>query len=790
MVSCQVDAEDKAGIEELCEAVRRDELGEAKRWLQTGVDPNAALESGELPLDLVESPEMVAQLVAAGADPLRHGTKKAHSLRRHVPPHLSRQRSDHGSPRQRSIAEAFVAAGTPVGLSQAVHYGWIDRVRQILAEGLPQEELSGGPLFEAVDFGDDRLLALLLEAGVPTAERRPPRLDDYVANSTRLPDGIVEYAAQLGSTAQVLMLIEAGAPVLPEFEGWEGFPRGSQLPIDRSLTRDGDLLDLAIARGDLGFCRTLIASGLDPHQRKVRDNRSFKSSPALLSRLSRAAWLGHKDIVALLIDASPDGGRRLDLSEPLLAAACAGHEELYDNLRGRGPSRSAHGAAALGRKSEVLALMEDPDVDVFAKEPRCRAAPLAWAVLLGRTEVVEVLLGQGADPDGKLWDRLGYITWAAFDGTELPRFEAWGPNHDASLLRIAVRKQSWEIAERLVAAGAQVDPIALRALVVEPSAKVTELLRVAGDAGQVSMDGPDWAFDALQSLASRALPESEALARAEWLLELGASTSLVNAEGESVLQRGGIYPHQPGVLRALRDAGAPVPDIVGILQGWLDPPTQRSLLDAMDEHDIKGLLHRASSFPGTETTARILDGRLKLSGTMVVDQLHRRAYAGRVDLLDLLLARAPASYDEFADPKLLQNGARHPEFIRALLERGHAPSLPGTTSYSALHIAAGDKDPESVRLLLDAGASPDARDYGGRCPLSEVLRGGAFALRPEAESNALQCIRLLLERGADPLAIRTGGSMSFERLLYSARSPSFRNEIREVLRPYVREDWL
>lgn len=89
--------------------------------------------------------------------------------------------------------------------------------------------------------------------------------------------------------------------------------------------------------------------------------------------------------------------------------------------------------------------------------------------------------------------------------------------------------------------------------------------------------------------------------------------------------------------------------------------------------------------------------------------LHRRrARGGRVDRLRAMLAKRPA-------------------LVRETDERGATP----------LHLAAGEGDVESMRLLLDHGADVGAGDREGVTPLH-------FA----AAFGGVEAVRLLLERGA------------------------------------------
>ena len=109
------------------------------------------------------------------------------------------------------------------------------------------------------------------------------------------------------------------------------------------------------------------------------------------------------------------------------------------------------------------------------------------------------------------------------------------------------------------------------------------------------------------------------------------------------------------------------------------------------------------------------------------------------------------------------------EMVRCFLENGADPNIPEINGQTALHAAARNsqihcnppmndsamfylaiwEDPEVVetcRILLDAGASIDARDNFGNTPLMEA-----------AASLNLQAVKLVLARGADPMLVDNEG---------------------------------
>jgi ankyrin repeat protein len=138
-------------------------------------------------------------------------------------------------------------------------------------------------------------------------------------------------------------------------------------------------------------------------------------------------------------------------------------------------------------------------------------------------------------------------------------------------------------------------------------------------------------------------------------------------------------------------------------------------------------------------------------------------------------AAPPAKPKKLTDKQLekaLVERAAEPERLGALIADARERRLPRATFDAPLIKAAQADCPRALKLLLDAGASPKARDYYG-CVLSRAITYGAGAevirtllaaganpngpsvngktpLFEAIEKNAVELTRILLEAGADP----------------------------------------
>jgi ankyrin repeat protein len=116
------------------------------------------------------------------------------------------------------------------------------------------------------------------------------------------------------------------------------------------------------------------------------------------------------------------------------------------------------------------------------------------------------------------------------------------------------------------------------------------------------------------------------------------------------------------------------------------------------------------------------------------------------------------------------------EAAEILLDRGADPNIKDRAGGTPLHWAVAGGFPDLVELLLERGADPNARDNAGNTPLHIASMGHTnevaetfFELAPrlglEYPYDRLDTVRILLEYGADPTAKNNYGQTPIDLAL-------------------------
>ncbi len=146
--------------------------------------------------------------------------------------------------------------------------------------------------------------------------------------------------------------------------------------------------------------------------------------------------------------------------------------------------------------------------------------------------------------------------------------------------------------------------------------------------------------------------------------------------------------------------------------------------------------------------------------------LYEAATFGDLDRITELLAYDPASVEAYTGDGFtaLHLAAFFGQAEAARLLLAHAAEVDargrGWMTGTALNSAASGRHTEVVRLLLDAGGDPDARQAHGWTPLHAAARNGDLAT-----------LALLLAAGADPAAVNDDGT-SVAELAAASEEPA------------------
>jgi ankyrin repeat protein len=409
-----------------------------------------------------------------------------------------------------------------------------------------------------------------------------------------------------------------------------------------------------------------VAASVDGHLREARAIFDANPDVALRSLLA-ATVLGDARAVGERLAVDPQAAVAIDDDRgwPPILYACYSHWHQID------PGRAA-GLA------EVVRLLIDAGASPATNDggrPRYRSA-LKGAVEVDNPAVTEVLLDAGANPD---------------DGESIG--EAAGHGHHRCL-------------ELLLAHGARVTSTwALGAAIwADDPLAMTMLLDALAQGGAAVADH-----------ATKALPDAAAdasFAVVEALLAAGADPAAVDPGGVSALRKA-VRAGRFDTVEQLRHLGAidDSTDVERFLGACLAADRQRAeqvlaehpdLPDRLSDEDRAVIVDAAGSRP-VETIALMLDLGFSADARNDLGErpLHNAAYAGNAPVVRLLLHRG-------ADVDARDDRFDSTPLAFATVGSGEQAGTPGDWI-------------ETVRLLVDAGASPDRAWVPAKPPSEEVM---------------------------------------------------------------------
>jgi ankyrin repeat protein len=728
------------GKDALLTAVEAGSASVARALLAAGVDPNAKNDYRESALIVAARKghaEVVDLLLGAKAkiDARSEGYTALHwaALEGHA-----------------AVASRLVAAGLGPdikgALARAVAAGDLDGVREALAAGetvdVADKAAKWTPLLWAAALGYAEIARALLGAGAnPTARGN-------------FPFTPLQAAARNGHSEIVAALIDAGA-------------------VTKKDTRDAVLA--LVAAAELGrdeSVRLLLGAGVDPNARE-------RDKTVLMTAVEGC----HAGVVRLLLDAGADAGTKDTMG--ITAADVAEARERPDIAAMLVAARGAK--AATTAKSAKSAKAAEPAES--AKKLLDRK--LRDAVAAGDADGIRTWLSKGADPNqtddrGSSLLLLTVMKWGAEPALALLDAGA-DPNAagPAPILSTAAERGLTEVVRRLLAAGA--DPGArghrgrgpLVGAIYRDHLDVVELLIAAGaDVGAV--DDVNWS--PLTYAANHGRREvAAALLRAGAVGRLdrdGAKTVLVHAA----------HTHLADVARAVVEAFAPstarLAPLAAIARG--DVEGLRRLiagglsLDAKDPLAKRPLLAWAALLGTVDIVRELLaagaDVNVKAGRLTPLAIAYERGDAAVVELLLAAGADVDAKADSSPQVSLIAHAVDRGDaaFVHRLLAEGAKPS------FTALHIAIRTRNEEFARLLVEAGAPLDTRDFFDRT----LVIWASMNEQPRVA-------RLMLERGANPngkydrtpalsWAVVTANREAIDALLGAGASPDAPDEDRNA----------
>lgn len=761
-----LESRDNGGWTPLFYAVRSGDLDKVAALLEAGADENARDAAGRGPLDQAteEGHLNVARLlVAVGASP-------------------------------DAVGPAFRAGPTAGVLDMtlddkliiAAFVGRRDRLGALLAAGAdPAAGGAGvGPLTLALLRGHANVVDLLLPGADPRVAGPGGNSLAFAALAHDRLD-LLGWLLHRGAAGPTQPISEAeGAPTL--LEEAEARGRAEAAELIRYAGRVGSLADSADAEAPVA---ALAHAGLwDAVARALEAGaRAYQCGACAAGALHYAASAGDTAAVKLLLGSSPlvandqDRGGRT----PLQLAREAGHGRVVDLLVSTlVDSGGATGATAL---ADAVARGRPAALEAFLQgglgDDDARAAAMAQAAATDRDDLMLILWSHGIPlPAAEGLSERAAALVAALDTVDasgvafgVTAAEAGGEGAAAAGPEIEKKDEvissyvGTEVVKASVAAGnartlawalgqegVEVDdpyregPYArgqLRALHVaalrDDTVAVARLLDAGADPFAVATLDPA-ASDGGRRTPFRLAVDSGAVHAARLLAGPEARLGIRDDEGLTSLEWALANRH-PEAAEALLDAGASLDAPEGLwdavhyaARDGHGPALHRMLAQGADpdrgpDDAWRPLVLAAYNDRGYEALSLMAFGASPLRPGPEGSAAEVAEARGHLALAAALRAGAPS-------PGMLLSHAaraRSREHVKALLAAG-APADGDPAFPSAAEAAAGG-DLETLALLLDAGADPDAPGVGGWTPLHYAARDGNYPL-----------MRRLLDAGADP----------------------------------------
>ena len=507
------------------------------------------------------------------------------------------------------------------------------------------------------------------------------------------------------------------------------------------------LLNLAVKSGDDAMVRALIAAGADVNK------ASREGAFPLFVAMARE----NEQLVEILLAAGADANAKMSGESLIYIAVKASLEEMVRILLAHGANPNipnADGVSPLALATQenlqdavdyLLAAGADPNASFILNG---RRTPLCVAAQHGHENLVKRLLAAGANPGG--------------DGTELtPPLLAAAQNDNVSIMKLLLAAGA-SVDDVWLSQGKQVRAMDL-AMEYKRVAAVKCLLEAGMNPNTpdhlgrsylgcaVSYNNEELIESLLAAGADPNLRMSEDMSALDVaalqgtaktlkrLLAAGAKANSYNSDGFSALTY---------ALLAGRNDVAPILIEAGALDGGV-PENAFSPITAACRHNMVALVrffisqglsvNAESSYPMEETdpnTGKVTKRIIKLC------PLFMAIAGGNRELVKTLLTAGAnpnggAGFEE--PPFFLAMKGKHHEIAAMLLAVGASPDAADAKGTTVLMEVVKRCSPQAVEICLKSATKLDARNSEGH-----------FALGIAAARGELEIVRMLLDAGASP----------------------------------------
>jgi ankyrin repeat protein len=491
----------------------------------------------------------------------------------------------------------------------------------------------------------------------------------------------------------------------------------------------------AARNADIGAVRAQIAAGANVNEPEVDGT----------SALLWAAYQSSPELVKLLLDAGADPNVANEFGvTPLLQAARYGDFPTVQALlaggadiaRAEREGETPLMAAARAGSVPTVKLLIERGAAVNSVDALGGQTALMWAAAEGHIDVVSALLEAGADPNIK----------SRVSDLKQRSMRADFPSGGFTALMWAARNGDEALVRRLIAGGADLKlangdgaTAMMLAIVNDRFDMAAKLLELGADANDGSL---------------------------YYAVEMRDATTDLRARDGSRLR-----PDHPNDLTAL--------DLIArLLDAGADPdqPYIGQMHSATMCCDVQGEgtpFFRAAIAADVEALKLMVAHGADPNWTAVpVEGAMRMPFADHTGMTPLmvavnggqgvLMAGGPGDIREGAAPPFREKSNRNPaDAVRVLLAAGANPDAKSSRGTTALHVAAHDGRLEVIRALVEGGASLDVKNADGLTALQVIEKMPVRKQDPLAEMVGV------IDDGAQPKE-----TVAFMRELIAARAPA------------------